>query len=97
MSNPAPTDREPDATPAPPRAGAIPTVEPDRPFPPPPPKMRLYVVQNEGESHYVEAPSLAGAIEAWKRHEAELWGEENDETEEPESVTLVHEGAVIRG
>jgi len=60
------------------------------------PTTKLYHVQFDNESYYVEAPSFALAIEAWKRHVAALWGADYDGTEEPESVALVHDEPVIR-
>jgi len=56
--------------------------------------MNLYLVQFDGERYYVEAPSIALAVKAWK----DDWrtnGEDYDE-EEPESVALVNDKAVIR-
>lgn len=60
------------------------------------PTTELYHVQFDHMDYYVEAPSFALAIEAWKRHVAVLWGTDYDGTEEPESVALVHDEAVIR-
>lgn len=51
--------------------------------------MNLYHIQFDGEPCYVEAPSVAEAVEIWKRHT-------NRGDEEPESVALVHAGGVIR-
>ncbi len=52
--------------------------------------MKLYHVQYDHESYYVEAPSLPAAVETWKRHVA------YDGTEEPESIALIHDEPVIR-
>jgi hypothetical protein len=58
--------------------------------------MKLYHIQFYGESYYVEAPSVAVAVERWKAHVQADWGPDYDGTEEPESVALVHDKAVIR-
>jgi hypothetical protein len=60
--------------------------------------MNLYHVQYDHQSYWVEAESFAVAIEAWKYHVAELWGDTYEEIKaiEPDSVHLVHEEAVIR-
>ena len=48
--------------------------------------LKLYRVLYDGQPYYVEAPSFALAIEAWKRYVKAEWKEEYDGTEEPESV-----------
>jgi len=56
----------------------------------------LYHAQFDGESYYIEARNFHGAIDTWKRHVAKAWGQNFDGTEEPESVALIHEEAVLR-
>lgn len=58
--------------------------------------MNLYHIQFDGESYYVEAANLAQAVELWKTHLQKEWGDDYNGTEEPESVALVHDEAVIR-
>lgn len=63
--------------------------------------MNLYLVQYDGESYYVQAKRLGGAVELWKLHLKRIWREELaakgfDLPDEPESIALVHEEAVIR-
>lgn len=58
--------------------------------------MNLYLVQFDNQPYYVEASNFGDAIAAWKRHVAQAWGQDYDGTEEPESVALIHDEAVIR-
>lgn len=58
--------------------------------------MKLYHIQFDGESYWVEAERFADAVTLWKSHIKVLWGEDFDATEEPESVHLVHDNPVIR-
>lgn len=58
--------------------------------------MKLYHVQFDGQSFWVEASSFATAIEKWHSHCKEEDGVDYDETLEPESVHLVHDQPVIR-
>lgn len=58
--------------------------------------MKLFHVQFDGQSYWVEAPNFPVAIELWKRHVAVAWGTDYDGDEEPESVALVHDEPVIR-
>lgn len=58
--------------------------------------MNLYLVLYDGQPYYIEARTFPGAIDTWRQHVAEEWGEDFDGTEQPESVALVHEKAVIR-
>lgn len=58
--------------------------------------MRLYHVQFDGQSYWIEAESFGDAVFKWKRHVAVLWGTDYDGSEEPESVHLVHDEPVIR-
>lgn len=58
--------------------------------------MKLYHVQFDGSSFWIEAESFAAAIEAWKAHVKVLWENDYDGTEEPESAHLVHDEPVIR-
>ena len=58
--------------------------------------MKLYHVQFDGVSYWVEAESFCLAIEAWKSHCRKEDGVDYDESLEPESVHLVHEEPVIR-
>jgi hypothetical protein len=58
--------------------------------------MKLYLVQYDGECYYVEATDFGDAIGLWRAHVRRAWGADFDGTEEPESVALMHEDAVIR-
>jgi hypothetical protein len=58
--------------------------------------MFLYLIQFDGEPYYVEAKSFTAAIIAWGAHVSKEWGN-YDGTEQPDSVALVHDSAVIRG
>ena len=58
--------------------------------------MNLYHVQYDDQPYYVEAPSFAAAIVAWRTHVADEWGDDFEGTEEPESVAVIHDRAVIR-
>ena len=57
---------------------------------------KLYHVQYDGQSYWIEAVSFAEAVELWKRHVRVLWAQDYDGSEEPESVHLVHDEPVIR-
>lgn len=59
--------------------------------------MKLYHVQFDGTSFWIEAQSFADAVGLWKAHVFGLWESDYDGTEEPESVHLVHDEPVIRG
>ncbi len=58
--------------------------------------MRIYHIQYDGESYFVEAESLPKAVEVWKFHVKTLWGDDWDGTEEPESIHHIHDGPVLR-
>lgn len=58
--------------------------------------MSLYLIQYDSEPYYVEARDFHRAIRTWTQHVKILWGTDFDGTEEPESVALVHEDAVLR-
>ena len=58
--------------------------------------MKLYHVQFDGASFWIEADSYSNAVLTWKAHVKVLWENGYDGTEEPESVHLVHEEPVIR-
>jgi len=58
--------------------------------------MNLYHIQYDNQSYWVEAAKLAEAVEVWKLHVKRLWGDEYDDTEEPESIALVNDEPVIR-
>lgn len=57
--------------------------------------MKVYNLMYDGEHQIIEAPSLGDAVKAWHAHmlvdQAPHW----DGTEEPESITLINEEAVI--
>lgn len=57
---------------------------------------KLYHVQFDHQSYWIEAVSFAKAVEAWRKHVAKLWGDDYQETDEPDSVHLVHDEPVIR-
>ena len=54
--------------------------------------MKLYLIQFDGETYYVEATSMAAALATWHAY-ADAEGEE---PEDPESVACVHDRAVLR-
>lgn len=58
--------------------------------------MKLYCILFDSRRYHVEAESIAKAVEYWRRHVAVEWGDDYDGTEEPESIALVHDEAVIR-
>lgn len=58
--------------------------------------LRVYHIQFDGEQYVVEAMSVAMAVKAWKKHVKEEWQEDFDNTEEPESITLINDKPVIR-
>lgn len=58
--------------------------------------MNLYHIQDDGQSYWVESESFALAIVAWQWHVKEAWGADFTGEEQPESVHLVHDEAVIR-
>lgn len=58
--------------------------------------MNLYHVQFDGQSYWVEAGDFGTAVILWKGHVKDLWGEDYDGTEQPDSVHLVHDEPVIR-
>lgn len=57
---------------------------------------KLYLVLFDGQERYVEAPSFAEAVLAWRAAIAVEWGADYDGTEEPESVVLMSDEPVIR-
>ena len=59
-------------------------------------EIKLYHVQFDWQSYWIEADSFANAVTVWKDHVKELWGTEYDGSEEPESVHLVHNEPVLR-
>ena len=58
--------------------------------------MKLYHVQFDGQSYWIEADSFANAVLVWKDHVRQVWGVDYDGTEEPESVHLVHDEPVLK-
>jgi len=61
--------------------------------------MNLYHVRSskyDGQSFWIEAESFAAALETWKAHVKVLWDSDYMETDQPESVHLVHDEPVIR-
>lgn len=56
--------------------------------------MNIYQISFDGESHLVEAPTMADAIKTWQVEMAN-WGGE-DFQEDPESIVLVSDKPVIR-
>jgi len=58
--------------------------------------MKLYHVQYDGQSFWIEAESFAKAVEKWHVHCREQDGQDYDDSLEPESVHLVHDEPVIR-
>jgi len=58
--------------------------------------MKLYHVQFDGASFFIEAENYADAVAIWKAHVKVLWENDYDGTEEPESVHLIHDEPVIK-
>lgn len=59
--------------------------------------MKLFLIQFDGMSNYVEAPSMSEAIAIWhqyRRADDPDWDE--PETPEPESCALMHDGSAWR-
>ena len=56
----------------------------------------LFQVWFDGEQYWIESKDFTTAIEVWKKHVAELWGDDYDGSETPDSVTRMSEDAVIR-
>lgn len=56
--------------------------------------MNLYMIQYDGQEDYVEAGNMGAAVEIWER--AGKADRDFDGTEQPESVALVHDAAVLR-
>lgn len=60
-------------------------------------RSRLYHITFDASNFYVQARDYTDAIRLWKEHVAVLWGDDYDGTEQPESVSLIHDEAVITG
>lgn len=58
--------------------------------------MKLYHIQFDGQSYWVEAQSFGNAVIVWQAHVKVLWGEDFTGEEEPDSVQLAHDEPVIR-
>ena len=58
--------------------------------------LKLYLIHYDHQAYYVEAENLVNAVGKWKEYVKLDWKEDYDGTEEPESIALVHEAAVIR-
>lgn len=58
--------------------------------------MNLYHILFDWQPYYVEAETLGAAVTAWRQHVSVLWGDDYDGTEEPDSITLVHDKAVVK-
>lgn len=54
--------------------------------------MKLYRILFDTEWYWVEAKDMTDAVAIWKEESRKLWGE----GDEPESIELMHEGAVLR-
>jgi len=57
---------------------------------------RLYQVQHQGESYWVEAPDLKAATAVWMRHFGRLPSGEEHRVEDPDAIEMVFEGPVWR-
>lgn len=57
--------------------------------------MNLYRILYDVSPKYVQAEDFAAAVQAWKEHVKELWGDEYEGNEQPESVELIHNEPVI--
>ena len=57
--------------------------------------MKLYRIDFDGESDYVEAESFSAAITIWRDYNVSV--NDMDADAEPESVTLTHDGPALRG
>lgn len=58
--------------------------------------MNLYCIRYDGVPYFIEAPSFATAIDAWREHMKELWGEDYEEADDPHSVEFLNDDPVIR-
>jgi hypothetical protein len=58
--------------------------------------MNLYHVQYDSQSFWVEAETFGQAVDLWKAHVKVLWDQDYMDTDQPESVHLVHDEPVIR-
>jgi hypothetical protein len=59
--------------------------------------MKLFRIEFDSQSDYVEASCMKQAIDVWHQHRRGLDPEwDAPETPEPESVCLVHESQVMR-
>lgn len=56
--------------------------------------MSLYLIQDDGESYYVESDSMTKAINLWMTWKIKT--EELSSCTEPDSCALVDSGSVIR-
>ena len=57
--------------------------------------MKLYKIDFDGESDYVEAESFTAAITIWRDYNVRV--NDMDADAEPDSVTLMHDGPALRG
>lgn len=58
--------------------------------------MKLYRIQFDSISYFVEAADLGQAVAAWREHVKVEWGTDYEGTEEPQSIELIHDEPVIR-
>lgn len=58
--------------------------------------IRVYRLQFDGRLWFAEAESFGDAVALWKTAVKEEWGEDYEETDEPDECTLLGEGPVLR-
>lgn len=58
--------------------------------------LKLYLLSYDHIPMYVEAGSMAEAVELWKQVKRVEWGEDMQEGDEPESCALMHDEPVVR-
>lgn len=58
--------------------------------------MKLYHIQFDGQSYWVESNCFGNAIIRWQAHVKIEWGDDFTGEEEPDSVSLIHDEPVIR-
>lgn len=58
--------------------------------------MKVYIIRFDGGASIVEAETFGAAVESWRAVKRVEWGTDFEETDEPESVELIHDEPVIR-
>lgn len=55
----------------------------------------LYLVVHDDEDFYFEARDFAHAVDLWTEHVKDLWGDDYEESDQPDSVQLVDSQGVL--